>query len=106
MSKLHVKKGDMVCVNTGEYKGKIGRILHVLVNENRAIVEGVNIVYKHTKPSTKHPQGGIEKKEASIHISNLNVADPKTGKSTRIFRKKNSKGMLVRFSKKTGEEIK
>jgi large subunit ribosomal protein L24 len=106
MSKLHVKKGDIVYVNTGEDKGKTGRILQVLVKENRAIVEGVNLVSKHTKPNAKHPQGGIEKKEASIHISNLNVIDPKSGKPTRIGRKLNAKGVLVRYSKKSGEEIK
>jgi large subunit ribosomal protein L24 len=105
MGKLHVKKGDIVCVNTGESNGKTGRVLHVLVKENRAIVEGVNIVYKHIKPSAKYPQGGIEKKEASVHISNLNVVDPKTGKYTRIFRKRNEKGFFIRYSKKTGEEI-
>jgi large subunit ribosomal protein L24 len=106
MSKLHVKKGDIVYVNTGEDKGKTGRILQVLVKENRAIVEGVNMVSKHTKPNAKHPQGGIEKKEASIHISNLNVLDPKSGKPTRIGRKLNAKEVLVRYSKKSGEEIK
>jgi len=106
MSKLHVKKGDIVYVNTGEDKGKTGRILQVLVSQNRAIVEGVNMVSKHTKPSAKHPQGGIEKKEASIHLSNLNLLDPKSGKPTRIGRKLNVKGILVRYSKKSGEEIK
>ncbi|MDR1258008.1 MAG: 50S ribosomal protein L24 [Tannerellaceae bacterium] len=106
MSKLHIKKGDIVFVNTGEDKGKTGRVLRVLVKENRAIVEGVNMVSRHTKPSAKHPQGGIEKKEASVHISNLNVIDPKSGKPTRIGRKLNSKGVIVRYSKKSGEEIK
>ncbi|GHT35102.1 50S ribosomal protein L24 [Bacteroidia bacterium] len=106
MSKLHVKKGDIVYVNTGEDKGKTGRILQVFVKENRAIVEGINMVSKHTKPNAKHPQGGIEKKEASIHISNLNVLDPKSGKPTRIGRKLNAKEVLVRYSKKSGEEIK
>jgi large subunit ribosomal protein L24 len=106
MSKLHIKKGDIVFVNTGEDKGKTGRVLQVLVKENRAIVEGVNMVSKHTKPNAKHPQGGIEKKEASIHLSNLNIIDPKSGKPTRIGRKLNDKGVLVRYSKKSGEEIK
>ena len=72
MSKLHIKKGDIVFVNTGEDKGKTGRVLEVLVKKNRAIVEGVNMVSKHTKPNAKNPQGGIEMKEAPIHISNLN----------------------------------
>ena len=106
MSKLHIKKGDIVFVNTGEDKGKTGRVLQVLVADQRAVVEGVNMVSKHTKPNAKNPQGGIEKKEAPIHISNLNVVDPKSGKATCIGRKLNAEGALVRYSKKSGEEIK
>ncbi len=106
MSKLHIKKGDVVFVNAGDDKGKKGRVLQVLVKEQRALVEGVNIVSKHTKPNSKNPQGGVEKKEAPVHISNLNVLDPKTGAPTRIGRKENDKGKLVRISKKSGEEIK
>lgn len=106
MSKLHIKKGDIVYVNSGEDRGKKGRVLEVLIEKNRAIVEGVNIISKHTKPNAKSPQGGIEKKEASVHISNLNLVDPKTGSPTRIGRKENSKGKLVRYAKKSGEEIK
>ena len=106
MSKLHINKGDTVYVNSGEDKGKTGTVLKVLVKENRAVVEGVNMVSKHTKPSAKNPQGGIVKMEAPIHISNLNVVDPKTGKATRIGRKMSSEGTLVRYSKKSGEEIK
>lgn len=106
MSKLHIKKGDTVYVNSGEDKGKTGRVLQVMVDKNRAVVEGINMISKHSKPSAQNPQGGIEKKEASIHISNLNLVDPKTGKPTRIGRKENSKGKLVRFAKKSGEEIK
>ena len=106
LSKLHIKKGDIVFVNAGEDKGKTGRVLQVLVKDNRAIVEGINVVSKHTKPNAKNPQGGIEKKEAPIHLSNLNVVDPKSGKATRIGRKLNEKGALVRYSKKSGEEIK
>ncbi|MDD3405040.1 MAG: 50S ribosomal protein L24 [Sphingobacteriia bacterium] len=106
MSKLHIKKGDTVYVNTGEDKGKTGRVLSVLVEKQRAIVEGINMVSKSTKPNAKNPQGGIVKKEASLHISNLNVVDPKTGKPTRIGRKKNAEGKLVRYAKKSGEEIK
>ena len=106
MSKLHIKKGDIVFVNAGEDKGKTGRVLQVLVKDNRAIVEGINVVSKHTKPNAKNPQGGIEKKEAPIHLSNLNVVDPKSGKATRIGRKLNEKGAFVRYSKKSGEEIK
>ena len=106
MSKLHIKKGDMVYVNSGEDKGKTGKVLEVLVSKNRAIVEGINMVSMSTKPNAKNPQGGIVKKEASLHISNLNVLDPKTGKPTRIGRKLNSDGKLVRYAKKSGEEIK
>ena len=106
MSKLHIKKGDTVYVNAGEDKGKTARVLKVFIDKQRALVEGVNMVSKSTKPNAKSPQGGITKKEAPIHISNLNVLDPKTGKPTRIGRKLNEKGVLVRFSKKSGEEIK
>lgn len=104
--KLHVKKGDMVFVNSGEYKGKQGKVLEVLVEKERAIVEGINLVSKHTKPNAKHPQGGIIKKEAPIHISNLMLVDPANGKPTRIGRRLNEKGKLVRYAKKSGEEIK
>ena len=109
MSKLHIKKGDTVYVNAGEDKGKTGRVLKVLVKEGRAFVEGINMVSKSTKPNAKNPQGGIVKQEASIHISNLNPVDPKTGKATRIGRKVSSlegKRTVVRYSKKSGEEIK
>jgi large subunit ribosomal protein L24 len=104
--KLHVKKGDLVFVNAGEYKGKQGKVLEVLVKKERAIVEGVNIMSKHTKPNAKSPQGGIIKKEAPIHISNLMLVDPTTGKPTRIGRRKNENDKLVRYSLKSGEEIK
>lgn len=106
MSKLHIKKGDVVFVNTGVDKGKTGRVLQMIVKNSRAVVEGVNMVSKHTKPNAKNPQGGIEKKEAPIHISNLNVVDPKSGEATRIGRKLDENGVLVRYSKKSGEEIK
>ena len=106
MAKLHIKKGDTVYVNAGDDKGKTGRVLEVLVKKNRAIVEGVNIVTKSTKPNAKYPQGGLVKVEAPVHISNLNVVDPKTGKPTRVGRKLNEAGKLVRYSKKSGEEIK
>lgn len=105
MSKLHIKKGDIVYVNTGTDKGKTGRVVKVIIDKQRAIVEGLNMVSKHTKPSAKNPQGGIEKLEAPIHISNLNVVDPESGKPTRIGRKELN-GKLVRYSKKTGKEIK
>jgi len=103
--KLHIKKGDVVFVNTGEDRGKTGRVLQMLVKKQRAIVEGVNMVSKHTKPNAKSPQGGIQKQEASVHISNLNLLDPKSGKPTRIGRKE-VKGKLVRYAKKSGEVIK
>ncbi|PRZ02212.1 50S ribosomal protein L24 [Marinilabilia salmonicolor] len=106
MGKLHVKKGDVVIVNAGVNKGQEGRILEVFPEKKRAIVEGVNMVSKHTKPNSENPQGGIVKKEAPIHISNLNLKDPSSGKATRIGRKLNDQGKLVRYSKKSGEEIK
>jgi large subunit ribosomal protein L24 len=105
MSKLHIKKNDTVYVNAGEDKGRTGRVLKVLVKEQRAIVEGINMVSKSAKPTAKNPQGGIVKQEASIHISNLNPVDPKSGKATRIGSKVNANGTLVRYSKKSGEEI-
>ena len=105
MSKLHIKKGDTVIVNAGNSKGQTGKVLSVLVEKQRAVVEGVNIVSKSTKPSAQHPQGGIVKQEAPIHISNLNVVDPKTGKATRVGRKMGANGKLVRYAKKSGEEI-
>ena len=103
MSKLHIKKGDTVYVNTGVDKGKTGRVLEVLVKEQRAIVEGVNLVSKSTKPNAKSPQGGIIKQEAAIHISNLNPVEG--GKPVRVGRKLNAEGKLVRISKKSGGEI-
>ena len=106
MSKLHIKKGDTVYVSAGNDRGKTGRVLSVLVSKNKAVVEGINIVSKSTKPSAKHPQGGIIKMEAPVHISNLNLLDPKSGKPTRIGRRKNEAGKSVRYSKKSGEEIK
>lgn len=104
--KLHIKKGDTVIVNAGDSKGEQGKVLKVLVEKNRAIVEGVNMISKHTKPNAKHPQGGIIKQEATIHISNLQPIDAKSGKATRVGRKKNAEGKSVRYSKRSGEEIK
>ena len=106
MRKLRIKKGDTVYVNAGNDKGKTGRVLRVLVSKNRAVVEGLNMVSKSAKPSAKHPQGGIIKMEAPIHVSNLNLLDPKSGKPTRVGRRKNEEGKTVRYSKKSGEEIK
>ena len=104
--KLHIKKGDTVYVNAGESKGQQGRVLEVIRKSERAIVEGINLVSKHTKPNAKSPQGGIIKKEASVHISNLMLIDPSSGKPTRIGRKSTGESRLVRYSKKSGEEIK
>lgn len=106
MSKLHIKKGDTVYVNAGNDKGKTGRVLSVLVSKQKAIVEGINVVSKSAKPSAKHPQGGIIKMEAPVHVSNLNLLDPKSGKPTRIGRRKDEAGKTVRYSKKSGEEMK
>lgn len=105
MSKLHVKKGDTVLVLSGNDKGKQGKVMSVDPEKNRAIVEGVRIISKHTRPNAEHPQGGIIKQEAPIHISNLMVVG-NDGKPTRIGRKKDENGKSVRYSKKTGEIIK
>jgi large subunit ribosomal protein L24 len=104
--KLHIKKGDTVVVISGNSKGQAGKVLEVVRETERAIVEGVNLVSKHTKPNAKSPQGGIIKQEATIHVSNLMLKDPKTGKPTRIGRRLDKNGKLVRYSKKSGEEIK
>jgi large subunit ribosomal protein L24 len=104
--KLHIKKGDTVQVISGDDKGKSGKVLEILVLKNRAIVEGINIVTKHQKPSAGKPEGGIKKTEASVHISNLMLVDPASGKTTRVGRKADDKGKLQRYSKKTGELIK
>ena len=104
--KLHIKKGDMVYVNAGNDKGKTGKVLEIITQKDRAIVEGLNMVSKHTKPNAQHPQGGIIKQEAGIHISNLQVVDPAKGGPTRIGRRMGENGKLVRYAKKSGEEIK
>ena len=106
MIKLHIKKGDTVIVLAGEDKGRTGKVLKVEREKMRAIVEGVNIVTKSAKPSAKNPQGGVVKVEAPIHISNLSLIDPKSGKPTRIAIKVNEDGKKVRIAKKSGEEIK
>lgn len=104
--KIHIKKGDVVVVISGNDKGKKGRVLEVNRKKDRAIVEGVNMMSKHTKPNADYPNGGIIKQEASIHISNILVADPSSGEPTRIGRRLNDNGKLVRYSKKSNEEIK
>lgn len=104
--KYHIKKGDTVYVVSGESRGQQGRVLDLLTKEGKAIVEGVNMVSRHTKPNAQHTQGGIIKKEAPIDVSNLMFVDPSTGKPTRVGRTLDEKNKLVRYSKKTGEEIK
>ncbi|MBO5642230.1 MAG: 50S ribosomal protein L24 [Prevotella sp.] len=105
MIKLHIRKGDNVIVLAGRDKGKTGKVQKVLVSEQRAIVEGINMVSKSTKPSAQNPQGGIVKQEAPIHISNLSLIDPKSGKATRVSVKHEGKN-VIRIAKKSGEEIK
>jgi large subunit ribosomal protein L24 len=104
--KLHIRKGDQVLVIAGDDKGKKGKVLEVILDKNRAVVEGINIVTKHTKPSAGKPEGGLKKTEAALHVSNLQLIDPATDKPTRVGRKLNDKNKLQRFSKKTGEFIK
>lgn len=104
--KFHIRKGDTAIVISGNDKGKKGKVLEVLKDKRRAIIEGANIITKHVKPSAKHPEGGIEKTEAAIHISNIMLVDPSTGEPTKTGRKKDSEGKLQRVSKKTGEVIK
>lgn len=106
MTKLHLKKGDSVQVIAGEYKGEQGKVLEVFPSKSRAIVEGVNVVTKHVKPSASNPQGGIKEEEAPIHISNLMVLDPKSGEPTRIGRRVNEEGKIERYSKTSGEVLK
>lgn len=105
MGKLHIKKDDNVIVIAGRDKGRTGKVLKVIPADNRAIVEGVNMVSKSTKPSAKNPQGGIIKQEAPIQISNISLIDPKSGKPTRIRIEREGK-TVKRIAKKSGEEIK
>ena len=100
-----IKKGDNVIVISGNSKGKTGKVLTVIPEKDRVIVEGVAMVSKHTKPNAKNPQGGIVKQEASIHVSNVALVDPKSGKATRIGYKVED-GKKVRVAKKSGEENK
>lgn len=104
--KLHIKKGDKVKVLTGNDRGKTGEVLEVIPSKQKALVEGVNIKHKHEKPSATNPNGGINKKEAPVHISNLMLIDPATGEATKVGRKADAEGKLQRYSKKTGEIIK
>ena len=105
-TKLHIKKGDTVVVIAGESKGQRGKVLSVQVEKQRAVVEGINMVSKHTKPNAQNTQGGIVKQEAPVHISNLMLVEPSTGNPTRTGRRVGENGKLVRYSKKSGEEIK
>lgn len=104
--KLHIRKGDMVRVISGDGKGKEGRVLRVLVSKQKALVEEINMVSKHNKPSQANPNGGIVRQEAPIHISNLMVIDPKSGQATRIGRQRDENGRWVRIAKKSGQELK
>ena len=104
--KLKIRTGDLVKVIAGDSKGQQGKVLSVQTDKNRAIVEGINLVAKHTKPNAANPYGGIIKKEAALHISNLMLVDPKSGKTTRVGRKLNADGKIVRVAKISGEEIK
>lgn len=105
MAKSHIKKGDTVIVIAGDDKGSKGRVLEVITKSGRAIVEGVNIVKKATKPNAKYPQGGIVEMEAPVNMSNLALIDPKSGKPTRVGYRMED-GKKVRYSKKSGDEIK
>jgi large subunit ribosomal protein L24 len=105
MKKLHIKKGDTVYVNAGNDKGKTGKVLTVIPAKDRVIVEGVNVISKHTKPNAAHPQGGIIKQEAGIHVSNVQLIDPVSNKPTRVGYKVVD-GKKIRYAKKSGEEIK
>ena len=104
MAKLKIKSGDTVIVTAGDHKGSEGKVMKVILEKNKAIVEGVNMVSKHEKPSANSPQGGIVKKEAALHISNLSLVDPKTGTATRVgYRMEEEK--KVRFTKKSNQVL-
>ena len=105
-SKLHIRKGDQVKVIAGDDKGKTGKVMEVIREKNRAVIEGINMVTKHQKPSAGKPEGGIKKIEGTVHISNLMLLDPANATAVRTGRKVNEKGKLQRYSKKTGEFIK
>lgn len=102
--KLHIRKDDIVVVTAGNDRGKSGKVLFIDLMKNRAIVEGINIVHRHTKPNATYPNGAIEKKEASVHISNLMLKDPKTGEATRVGRRQVD-GKLKRYAKKSDQII-
>jgi large subunit ribosomal protein L24 len=104
--KFHIRKGDMVKVIAGDDKGKTGKVMEVITDKSRAVVEGINMMTKHQKPSAGKPEGGIKKIEGTLHISNLMLVDPASGKAVRTGRKLNEKGKLQRCSKETGGFIK
>ncbi len=104
--KMHIKKGDQVKVMAGNAKGETGRVVSVDRKTNRALVEGLNMVKRHVKPTASSPQGGIIEKEAGIHVSNLMLVDPSTKEVSRIGRKMDDNGKLVRYYKKSGEVVK
>jgi large subunit ribosomal protein L24 len=104
--KFHIKRGDTVYVNAGDYKGQKGRVLEIIAKNEKAIVEGINMVSKHTKPNAQYPQGGIIKMEAPVHISNLMILEGSSGKPTKVGRRLNDNNKLVRYSKNSEEEIK
>ena len=107
MAKIKIKKNDTVIVTTGNSKGVKGKVIKVYPSKNRAMVEGANMISKHTKPNAANPQGGIVKQEAKLHISNLMLIDPKSGEATKVGRKVDEKtGKIVRYSKNSGEVIK
>ena len=107
MAKIKIKKNDTVIVTTGNSKGVKGKVIKVYPSESRAMVEGANMISKHTKPNAANPQGGIVKQEAKLHISNLMLIDPKSGEATKVGRKVDEKtGKIVRYSKNSGEVIK
>ncbi len=103
--KRHVRTGDLVLVIAGNSKGKQGKVTEVLTKKNRVVVEGVNMIKKHVKPNAQNPQGEIREMEGTVHISNVQVVDPSTGKGTRVGRKENDKGKLQRYSKASGKFI-
>ena len=105
IKKLNIKKGDTVRILTGNDKGKTGKVLEILTNKYRAIVEGMNMVTKHVKPSADKPEGGLISTEAGLHISNLMLVEPSSGKPTRVGRKLNADGKNQRYSKNSGEFI-
>ncbi|RZL15081.1 MAG: 50S ribosomal protein L24 [Pedobacter sp.] len=106
ITKLKIRKGDLVKVIAGDSKGQQGKVQEVIIAKNRVVIEGVNLISKHTKPNAATPNGGIIKKEAALHISNVMLVDPKSGKPTRVGRKLDANGKLVRVAKISGGEIK